>query len=92
MGEGVARATTNATDCRRACRVVAAGVMLTLATISAILLATAAVIRSFRAVENQALLAIRTGKELWVEVSPYLKKLFSVAQNPHGRVLACNKT
>jgi hypothetical protein len=43
--------------------------MLTLATISAFLLAAAAVIRSFRAVENQSLLAILAGKALWAELN-----------------------
>jgi hypothetical protein len=42
--------------------------MFTLATISGILLATAAVIRSFRSIENQALLAVRSGRALWNEL------------------------
>jgi len=50
--------------------------MFTLATISGILLATAAVLRSFRAVENQSLLAILAGKALWDEMSPFKKNLF----------------
>jgi hypothetical protein len=49
--------------------------MFTLATISGILLATAAAIRAFRAVENQALLAILAGKALWDEVNPFKKNL-----------------
>jgi hypothetical protein len=43
--------------------------MFTLATISGILLATAAVIRAFRSVENQSLSAILAGKALWAELN-----------------------
>ncbi len=50
-------------------------VMLTLATISAFLLATAAVIRAFRAVERQTLLAIQDGKALWAGLGLYKKNL-----------------
>jgi len=49
--------------------------MLTLATISAFLLATAAVIRAFRAVERQTLLAIQDGKALWAGLGLYKKNL-----------------
>jgi len=45
--------------------------MLTLATISAFLLAAAAAIRAFHAVENQTLQAILAGKALW---RSYFKK------------------
>jgi hypothetical protein len=55
--------------------------MLTLATISAFLLATAAAIRAFRSVENQSLLAIQVGKKLWSELTAYKKNALSVV-NP----------
>ena len=61
--------------------------MFTLAAISGILLTTAAMLRSFRAVENQALLAILAGKALWDEVNPFKKKLFATAisqPQPHA--------
>jgi hypothetical protein len=38
-----------------------------LLTISAVLFTTAAAMRAFRAVENQALLVILVGKTLWAE-------------------------
>jgi len=50
--------------------------MLTVASIVSLsLLAVAAVIRSFRAVENQALLAILAGKALWAELG-VIKKIY----------------
>jgi hypothetical protein len=42
--------------------------MFTLATITAFLLATAAAIRAFRAVENQSLSAVLAGTALWAEL------------------------
>jgi hypothetical protein len=50
--------------------------MFTFATITGILLAAAATIRAFRAVENQSLLAILAGKAFWDEVNPFKKNLF----------------
>jgi hypothetical protein len=57
--------------------------MFILAIVSAFLLATAAVVRSFRAVEHQTLLAIRAGKALWAEFKKNLarnKILFAKAE------------
>jgi hypothetical protein len=61
------------TDCLQIASVVVHESMLTFATISAFLLATAAVIRSFRAVENQSLQAIVAGKALWAELYKKIK-------------------
>jgi hypothetical protein len=51
--------------------------MLTLAAITAFLLAVAAAIRSFRAVENQALRAIQAGRALWSELKSLKKDRLS---------------
>jgi hypothetical protein len=51
--------------------------MFTMATITGLLLATAAGIRAFRAVENQTLAAIVAGKALWAELA-FFKKRFRV--------------
>jgi hypothetical protein len=56
------------TDCLQIARMVAPASMFTLAAITAVLAATAAVIRAFRAIENQTLLAIRSGRALWNEL------------------------
>jgi hypothetical protein len=85
MGDSGAKG--GATDCAQITRMVATDSMLTLATISGILLATAAAIRAFRSVENQSLLAIVAGKALWDEVNPFKKKLFATAisqPQPHA--------
>jgi len=69
MGEAVARAT----DCGQTGRVVAFA-MLTLGSITLCLVAVAAAIRAFRAIEHQTLLAILDGKALWAELTANKKK------------------